>query len=318
MDSLSFLIIGAIIAGTLFISAALFLHLRAGRRIPEQLQSRWRLMACLMAFFLTGYLFFLFIYLSASAFPLAIITATVFFFGGFFVFLVTGITLSALRRIVAHERQLRIINEALQRSNFELIKAYDTTIAGWGYALELRDQETRGHTRRVAGITRDIARQFGLRGDQLVHITRGAQLHDIGKMAVPDSVLMKEGPLTEEERRLIQHHPLAAYEMLSKIEYLKPALDIPYCHHERWDGTGYPRGLKGTEIPLAARIFAVADTWDALAHDRRYHKAWPLEKVCAHIESRAGSHFDPEVVTRFLKMDYCRAQSATETIDSRP
>ncbi len=315
MVSLRFLIIGAIMAGTLFIAAALFLHMRAVRQIPEQLHSKWRLMAIFMAFFLSGYLFFLFIYMRDSTFPLAIITATVFFFGGFFVFLVTGVTLSALGQIVAHEKQLRIINEALHRSNLELIQAYDSTIEGWGYALELRDHETQGHTQRVAEITRKMAQQMGIRGNQLIQITRGALLHDIGKMAVPDTVLMKEGALTDEERRLINQHPIAAYEMLSKIEYLKPALDIPYCHHERWDGTGYPRGLKGTEIPLAARIFAVADTWDALAHDRRYHKAWSLEKVCGHIKSRAGSHFDPEVVAVFLKMDFCRGQTAPAEIN---
>lgn len=187
--------------------------------------------------------------------------------------------------------------------------AYDSTIEGWGHALELRDQETHGHTERVAKMTLEIARQFGVRQDQFVHLSRGALLHDIGKMAIGDSILMKAGPLTEEERVVMQSHPVAAYEMLSKIAYLKPALDIPYCHHERWDGTGYPNGLQTTQIPLAARIFAVADTWDALAHDRRYHQAWPRDKVCAHIKAGAGSHFDPEVVAVFLKMDCCRDSS---------
>jgi len=312
MHSLQLLIIASVVGGALFIAASLFLHMRAGRRIPEELQPKWRLMASLMAFFLAGYLCFLFIYTEDSKFPLETITSTVFFFGGFFVFLVTGITLRALQQVVAHERQLHIINEALQRSNLDLMKAYDSTIAGWGFALELRDHETQGHTERVAGITRDIARKMGVRGDQLVHIIRGALLHDIGKMAISDSILMKDGPLTDAERELMQQHPAAAHEMLSKIDYLKPALDIPYCHHERWDGTGYPRGLKGTEIPLAARIFAVADTWDALAHDRRYHKSWSREKVCAHIKSRAGTHFDPEVVAVFMKMEFCRQESAGE------
>jgi HD-GYP domain-containing protein (c-di-GMP phosphodiesterase class II) len=309
MKSLEFLIVVAIVAGALFIFASLFLHMRAGRRIPLELQSKWRIMASLMAFFLAGYLFFLFIYMRESKFPLEIITATVFFFGGFFVFLVTGITLRALRQVVAHERQLQIINEALQRSNFELMRAYDSTIEGWGHALELRDHETQGHTERVVAMTRDLAKKMGVRGDQLIHISRGALLHDIGKMAISDSILMKEGQLTDEEREKMMHHPVAAYEMLSKIEYLKPALDIPYCHHERWDGTGYPRGLKGEDIPLAARIFALADTWDALAHDRRYHKAWPREKVCSHIKTRAGTHFDPKVVAAFLGMDFCREKS---------
>jgi putative nucleotidyltransferase with HDIG domain len=306
------LVVAAVFAGALFIFAALVRHLRAVRRIPETLHYKWRLIAGLMAFFLSGYLFFLFIYLRQLEFPLEILTATVFFGGGFFVFLITGITLRALQQIVAHERQLHIVNEALQRSNYELTQAYDSTIEGWGHALELRDQETQGHTKRVAQMTREIARQFGLREDQLVHIIRGALLHDIGKMAIADSILMKAGPLTDEERELMQKHPASAYEMLSHIAYLKPALDIPCCHHERWDGTGYPKGLKGTQIPLAARIFAVADTWDALAHDRRYHQAWPRKKVCAHIKAGAGSHFDPEVAAIFLKMDFCRDNSVFE------
>lgn len=310
MNSLQLLIIAAVFAGSLFIFAALFLHMRAVRRIPEELLSKWRLMTVMMAFFLGGYLFFLFIYLRKSEFPLEVIVAAVFFGGGFFVFLVTGITLRAMQQVVAHERQLHIVNEALQRSNYELVQAYDSTIEGWGHALELRDQETQGHTKRVAEMTTEIARKLGIHGDRLVQITRGALLHDIGKMAISDNILLKTGALTDEERELMQDHPASAYEMLSNIAYLKPALDIPYCHHERWDGTGYPRGLKGNEIPLAARIFAVADTWDALAYDRRYHPAWHKEKVCAHIESGAGTHFDPEVVAVFLDMDFCREQSA--------
>jgi putative nucleotidyltransferase with HDIG domain len=312
MNSLQILVVAAVAGGSLFIFAALVLHMRAVRRIPETLYSKWRLMAGFMAFFLSGYLFFLFIYLRQLEFSLEILTATVFFGGGFFVFLITGVTLRALQQIVAHERQLHIINAALQQSNYELVQAYDSTIEGWGRALELRDQETQGHTKRVAQMTREIARQFGLPEDQLVRITRGAMLHDIGKMAIADSILMKAGPLTDEERELMQKHPVSAYEMLSDVAYLKPVLDIPYCHHERWDGTGYPKGLKGPQIPLAARIFAVADTWDALVHDRRYHQAWSREKVCAHIEAGAGSHFDPEVVAVFLKMDFCRDNGVRE------
>ncbi len=145
-----------------------------------------------------------------------------------------------------------------------------------------------------------------MRDEQLVHVIRGALLHDIGKMAISDSILMKEGPLTEEERELMQKHPVRAMEMLLPIPYLQPALDIPYCHHERWDGSGYPRGLKGTQIPLAARIFAVADTWDALINVRRYHEAWSVKEVCSHIQSQSGKHFDPELVEIFLQMDWCR------------
>lgn len=306
MNSLQMLIVLAVLGGLLFISAALFLHLRAVRQLPEGLHAKWRLLALLMAFFIGGYLFFLFVYLQHADFPLEILTASVFFGGGFFVFLVTGITLRAMQQIVARERQLHIINGELQRSHHELVQAYDSTIEGWGHALELRDQETHGHTKRVEQMTLEIAREMGVRGDQLINISRGALLHDIGKMAISDSILLKDGPLTDEERDLMRHHPIAAFEMLSHIAYLQPALAIPYCHHERWDGTGYPRGLKGTAIPLAARIFAVADTWDALGHDRRYHGAWAREKLCAHIAAGAGTHFDPEVVAVFLKMHFCR------------
>jgi len=306
MDTSHLLIIGAVLAGTLFLGASLLLHLWAAQSIPSEIRAKWLLMAGLMAFFLAGYLFFLFIQVRRFSFPLEILTAAVFFGGGLFVFVVTRITLQALAQIAAHERQLQEINRELEHSNAELILAYDTTIEGWSRALEQRDRETQGHTRRVAGMTRKIAAKFGMTEEQLVHITRGALLHDIGKMAVSDSILLKDGPLTDEERELMQKHPLYAFELLSPIPYLQPALDIPYCHHERWDGSGYPRGLKGTEIPLAARIFAVADTWDALVNARRYHEAWSEEKVCEHIEERAGSHFDPEVVKVFLQMDLCQ------------
>ncbi|NTV12715.1 MAG: HD domain-containing protein [Desulfobulbaceae bacterium] len=481
----------AVFAGALFLSASLFFHLRAARRIPQEIRPKWLLMAGLMTFFLTGYLFFLVIHILQINFPLELLTAVVFFGGGLFVFLVTRITLRALAEIADHERQLQGINvqllaknrdleeeitrrqeaekqallrlqhltalhsidtiisasldlgvtlnifleqivplleidaaavllfnrhtqtvefaagqgfhgsavthtkerlgqgygglvaltreirhianlsensgefrrpellqeegvvsycalplvakgeikgileiyhrhlftpdpewldflqslairaaiaienaalfSELQRSNTELILAYDTTLEGWSHALELRDRETQGHTQRVVELTKEIAKEIGIREEQLVHITRGALLHDIGKMAISDAILLKEGLLTEEERELMRKHPVYAMEMLSPIAYLQPALDIPYCHHERWDGTGYPRGLKGAQIPLAARIFAVADTWDALFNARRYHEAWSYEKVCAHIRERAGSHFDPEVVQVFLQ-----------------
>ncbi len=188
----------------------------------------------------------------------------------------------------------------LQTSNAELILAYDTTIEGWSHALELRDEETEGHTKRVTEMTVRAATKLGLREEKLAHIRRGALLHDIGKMGISDSILMKTGPLTDEERETMKSHPVFAFEMLSPISYLKPALDIPYCHHEKWDGTGYPRGLKEEQIPLAARIFAMADIWDALTSERRYHKPWPREKVVEHIRSLAGSHFDPNLVDLFL------------------
>ncbi|HHK60275.1 MAG TPA: HD domain-containing protein [Desulfobacterales bacterium] len=199
----------------------------------------------------------------------------------------------------------------LQRAHAELVIAYDTTIEGWGRALELRDKETSGHTERVATMTRELAQQFGIEGERLVHVTRGALLHDIGKMAIPDAVLMKEGPLTPEERAVMERHPVYAFEMLSPIPYLQPAIDIPYCHHERWDGSGYPRGLKGEQIPLPARIFAVVDTYDALVNQRRYHDAWPPDKACAHIAKQAGRHFDPAVVEVFLASRWCRGTDAS-------
>ena len=188
----------------------------------------------------------------------------------------------------------------LQESNIELTLAYDTTIEGWAKALELRDSETEGHTQRVAEITLRVACALGIREDELDHVRRGALLHDIGKMAVPDAVLMKPGPLTEEELQIMRRHPAFAFDLLSPIHYLRPALDIPYCHHEWWDGTGYPRGLKGEQIPLAARIFSIADNWDALISARRYREAWPPEKVAQHIRSLAGTQFDPNLVDIFL------------------
>lgn len=188
----------------------------------------------------------------------------------------------------------------LQESNIELTLAYDTTIEGWAKALELRDSETEGHTQRVTELTLKAACAMGITEDELDHVRRGALLHDIGKMAVPDTILLKPGPLTEDEQRIMRKHPVFAFELLSPIHYLRPALDIPYCHHEWWDGSGYPRGLKETQIPLSARIFAIADTWDALISDRRYREAWSHEKVVEHIRSLSGTQFDPELVDIFL------------------
>lgn len=192
--------------------------------------------------------------------------------------------------------------EDLQRTNLELTLAYDATIEGWAHALDLRDQETEGHSRRVTDLTLRLAQEVGLSKSELMHVRRGALLHDIGKMAIPDRILFKPGPLDEAEWEIMRRHPVYAYEMLSKIDYLWPALDIPYCHHEKWDGTGYPRGLKGEQIPIAARIFAIADVWDALLSDRPYRKGWPEEKVRAYIRSEAGKHFDPEITRLFLRL----------------
>ena len=194
--------------------------------------------------------------------------------------------------------------EKLQSSNVELTLAYDTTIEGWSRAMDMRDKETEGHTQRVTEMTLRIAQEMGIKEEEFVHIKRGALLHDMGKLGVPDNILLKPGPLTEEEWGIMKRHPQLAYEMLYPIEYLRPALDIPYCHHEKWDGTGYPKGLKGEEIPLAARIFAVVDVWDALNSDRPYRPAWTREKVREHICSLSGTHFEPNVAEVFLKMEW--------------
>jgi len=190
----------------------------------------------------------------------------------------------------------------LQRTNVDLTLAYDGTIEGWAHALELKDVETEGHSRRVVELTMDLARRMEISGDKLGHIRRGALLHDIGKMGIPDTILQKPGKLTDEEWQIMRQHPVFAFEWLSPIQYLQPALEIPYAHHERWDGTGYPRGLVGEQIPLAARIFAIVDVWDALNSDRPYRKAWSKEKVLTHIKDGSGKHFDPRVVDAFLEM----------------
>ncbi|NTW52711.1 MAG: PAS domain S-box protein [Chlorobiaceae bacterium] len=190
----------------------------------------------------------------------------------------------------------------LHHANQDLLLAYDATIEGWSHALDLRDKETEGHTQRVTEMTVKLARAAGINDPELAHIRRGALLHDIGKMGVPDSILLKHEGLTDQESTVMSRHPAVAFELLSPIAYLHPALDIPYCHHEKWDGSGYPRGLKGEQIPYAARLFAIVDVWDALCSDRPYHKGWSQEKVLAHISSLSGKHFDPKVVELFLNL----------------
>ncbi len=192
--------------------------------------------------------------------------------------------------------------EDLQDSHRELERAYQATLEGWVRALDLRDKETEGHTQRVTILTHRLARSMGVNDTEIVHITRGALLHDIGKMAIPDGILLKPGQLTEEERKLIQKHPVYAYEMLSPIDFLVPAIDIPYCHHEKWDGSGYPRGLKQDEIPFAARIFPIIDVWDALTSDRPYRKAVPHDEVRRLVRAESGKHFDPLVVEAFMDL----------------
>ncbi|MBP1465212.1 GAF domain-containing protein [Candidatus Chloroploca sp. M-50] len=208
--------------------------------------------------------------------------------------------------VIAGQSAIAIDNatmfENLQRANTELALAYDKTIEGWSYALDLRDKETEGHSLRVTELTLHLARAVGMSDEELVHIRRGALLHDIGKMGIPDAILLKSGPLTPEEWEIMKRHPTYAYELLYPITYLRPALAIPYCHHEKWDGTGYPRGLKGEAIPLAARLFAIVDVWDALRSDRPYRKAWPEGRVREHLAGLSDTHFDPQVVELFFRI----------------
>ena len=192
--------------------------------------------------------------------------------------------------------------DSLQRTNSELVMAYDATIEGWSHALDLRDHETEGHTQRVTELTMRLARLMGIEETHLIHIRRGALLHDIGKVGIPDSILLKPGALTPTEWEGMRQHPVYARDLLAPIAYLRLAMDIPYCHHEKWDGTGYPRGLRGEEIPLAARVFAVIDVWDALLSNRPYRPAWKMENVREHIRAQSGIHFDPRVVEIFLEM----------------
>jgi PAS domain S-box-containing protein len=192
--------------------------------------------------------------------------------------------------------------KALQNAHDNLQEAYERTIEGWVRALDLRDRETEGHTQRVSEITLKVARKLGFTEEELAHIRRGALLHDMGKMAIPDEILQKPGPLNEIEWEKMRLHPLYAYDMLSPIAYLHPALDIPYSHHERWDGSGYPRGLKGKGIPLIARLFAIVDVWDALSTDRPYRKSLPRHEVINYIRENSGKLFDPDLTEVFLSI----------------
>ncbi len=191
---------------------------------------------------------------------------------------------------------------SLERSNVELQRAYDRTIEGWAFALDLKDEETAGHSKRVTEMTVRLARRLGVPAEEILHMQRGALLHDIGKMGIPDNILLKGEELTAEEYELMKRHTIYAYELLSPIEFLRPALDIPYCHHEKYDGGGYPRGLAGKQIPLAGRIFAVVDVFDALTSDRPYRPAWPRERALQYLHAESGRHFDPSVVDAFFAM----------------
>ncbi len=213
-----------------------------------------------------------------------------------------GIVRDITERKSAQEQIKRLLDD-LRSTNEELSQSYDATLAGWIAALDLRDHETEGHSWRVTEMAVQLGRRMGIEGEALTHLKRGALLHDIGKMGIPDAVLLKPGPLTNEEWDIMRLHPVYAYEWLSSINFLSPALEIPYCHHERWDGTGYPRGLKGEDIPVAARIFAVVDVWDALRSDRPYRPALPESNTREYIRSQGGKQFDSKVVEAFLNMN---------------
>ncbi|MDO9122573.1 MAG: HD-GYP domain-containing protein, partial [Anaerolineaceae bacterium] len=184
----------------------------------------------------------------------------------------------------------------------QISKIYDETIDGWSKAIEMRDKEMEGHSKRVVELTLELARKCDVHEKDLDDIRRGALLHDIGKIAIPDPILFKPGKLNEEEWQIMRKHPVYAFEFLAPITFLKKSIDIPYCHHEHWDGTGYPRGLKGEEIPLAARIFTIIDVWDALCSDRCYRSAWPLNEVQDYIVSQSGKLFDPRLTDIFIQL----------------
>jgi putative two-component system response regulator len=201
-------------------------------------------------------------------------------------------------------RYQKLIQERtkLQEVNAQLLAAYEATIAGWSHALDLRDRETEGHSRRVTQLTEKLAKALGMTKEGIMHLRRGALLHDMGKIGIPDSILHKPDKLTDEEWVIMRKHPQLAYDMLHSVEYLHPALEIPLNHHEKWDGTGYPRGLRGEEIPLSARLFAVVDVWDALTSDRPYRQAWSEEEALNYIREQSGKHFEPQVVELFFKI----------------
>jgi HD-GYP domain-containing protein (c-di-GMP phosphodiesterase class II) len=207
---------------------------------------------------------------------------------------------SAVTDIAANAIYRSALHEQTRKNAAELAEAYETTLEGWAQALELREHETAGHCKRVIKYTVALAKYFGYSGADLVNIKRGASLHDIGKMGIPDNILLKKGPLTAREWEVMRKHPVYAQRFLSKIPYLVPAIEIPYHHHEKWDGTGYPNGLKGADIPLPARIFSVIDVWDALLSNRPYRKAWPPDQVIEYLKEQSGKQFDPEVVNAFL------------------
>ena len=198
----------------------------------------------------------------------------------------------------------KLVAEMQEKATTELAQAYDATLEGWSRALELRERETAGHSQRVVQMTLRLAEVFGIKEEDLVHIRRGALLHDIGKLGIPDSILLKPGPLTKEEWEIMRQHPVYSNQLIESIPYLRPALEIPNYHHEWWDGSGYPRRLKGEDIPIAARIFAVVDVWDALISKRPYRPAWSEDQAAQYLREQAGKHFDPRVVQAFFEQGF--------------
>ncbi len=207
------------------------------------------------------------------------------------------------RRIRQGTSELPKLVELVEQLRNELRVAYDEIIAGWARAMDMRDQQSEGHTQRVAGLTVRVGRAMGMPDDRLVHIQRGALLHDIGTILIPDSVLLKRGPLTDDEWEMVRRHPEYAQTLLAPITHLRPAIDIPYCHHEKWNGTGYPRQLKGDEIPVAARIFSIVDVWDALCSERPHRAAWSRGEAREYVCDHLGKDFDPETGDIFLNLN---------------
>lgn len=229
------------------------------------------------------------------------------FKGGIIVIVRDNTVRANLQRMVWQRRnELDLMTDELihdlKKANDDMIQAYESTLEGWARALELRDFETQGHSQRVTGLAVEIAQHMGLTAERLIDVRRGALLHDIGKMSIPDDILLKPAPLTNAEWTIMRRHPVYAFELLSPIPFLRPALPIPYYHHERWNGSGYPLGLRGEQIPLEARIFSVVDVWDALSSDRPYRDAWPKEKVLKYILAEKDILFDPLVVDVFIKL----------------
>jgi len=212
--------------------------------------------------------------------------------------------------------------DEVQQANINLRRAYDATIEGWARALELRDGETEGHSARVADMAVKLAATFEIKDDAMVNVRRGALLHDIGKMGIPDHILLKQGPLTKDEWDIMRKHPVYARQLLGSIEFLKDAIEIPYSHHEKWNGSGYPQGLSGEDIPLAGRIFAVVDCWDALRSDRPYRSAWSDQATWEYIEKNSGKEYDPRVVDQFrnllISLNYLGNENQTENNQQTP